>query len=618
MKRNILLIAPMVCLFALSGCNKQTDNYSVNIVEEKMNVDLFSTRKLEVNTNAPGTVLFTSSNPEVVKVDKDGVIKTSSLEGEAVITAKVGKFEDTCTINVVATGELSFAFANDTFTIEKGYTFKIPYVASYNGKDVTESLKLDYTSNDSDVVKVVDVVESGVIGLYGNKNGSTEITVYTQFGNGYISELLNVDVVTSSYVISSEGLQGGINSYETNIYMFSDNPNHKTELDVSNFKVYCAGKEIENAGINFSIENTSIARIEGDKLVPISVGTTNMAVSYLETTFNVKVNVNKETIALNKNVLINKLVENTVNFTSDNIAGNIQDIKIAANNQSIFKNYAPSTKVATIDNDLIPFDTKYLEEQTLVAETDKAVYTFDSKIYTAVVRTVDDLKALSNACKVSEGLYEGYVILANDINYEDSGKPLFEMTGPAGGHVDTTHGFAGIFDGNGYTISNFKSSAAYTSLFGSSLNPRGTIKNIALTGMKIIHEKTSAITQVGYGTMVNVYIRVTQVTTSSTGAALYARWMSGAAPMCRGVYIDYGETPIKASASFIPSTYQDAGKQMFTVVSGTYRTDSPHGVNYSSYKELNKDLPNQKGYLPYPYWNTEGSLSFAHYHTQSF
>ena len=48
--------------------------------------------------------------------------------------------------------------------------------------------------------------------------------------------------------------------------------------------------------------------------------------------------------------MINKLVENTVNFTGDNIAGNIQDIKIANPIKSEVRNFLTSGKQVEIVN----------------------------------------------------------------------------------------------------------------------------------------------------------------------------------------------------------------------------------------------------------------------------
>lgn len=616
MKRNNLsLILPLILVSFATGCNSNQNDYSLDIVEQSVNVDLFSSYKLNIDTNTKGTILYSSNNPSVANVDENGLITTFSIEGEATISAKIGDYEDTCLINVIASNELFFEVNNDNIVIEKGYTFKIPFNATYNGLDVTDNLKLDYTSNDETIVKVVDVIEPGVIGLYGNLVGSTEITVYAPYKNGYISQLINVEVVSSNYVISSEGLEGGVGNYEANIYIFSNNPNHRTSLDVSNFKVYCSGVEIEEAIIQFDIADQNIIRLEGNKVMPVKIGTTTMTVSYLETSYEVKVNVIKETLMLDKNILIDKHIENVVDFSSDDIIGNIVDVRIIANDETIFGTYYSTTKQLKIDNDLIPIDTKYLSNQKLKIETDKAFYICESRIYTSIIRTLQDLKTLSDVCKVSDGLYEGYVILANDIDYELSGTPIFEMPGPTGGYVDTLHGFAGIFDGNGYAIKNYRSSKSYTSLFGSSLHQRGTITNLAITGVSLKHGKTSAITQVGYGTISNVYIQVDEVTSDCNGSGVYARWVSNAVPIYKGVVIDYGDTPIEAHTGFIPTTYQDNGKQIFAIVSGTYR--KTNGVYYSSHKEMDDDLVNQRGYLPYPYWNNKNSLSFANYHTQS-
>ena len=59
MKRNNLsLILPLILVSFATGCNSNQNDYSLDIVEQSVNVDLFSSYKLNIDTNTKGTILY--------------------------------------------------------------------------------------------------------------------------------------------------------------------------------------------------------------------------------------------------------------------------------------------------------------------------------------------------------------------------------------------------------------------------------------------------------------------------------------------------------------------------------------------------------------------------------
>ncbi len=89
-------------------------------------VSVGSTYNLKANNlitvGTEGTVTYTSSNPNYVSVDANGII-TGAFPGKAVITATDGSHSATCTVTVSGTaGRAAWSYDSDTYTLTFGTT----------------------------------------------------------------------------------------------------------------------------------------------------------------------------------------------------------------------------------------------------------------------------------------------------------------------------------------------------------------------------------------------------------------------------------------------------------------------------------------------------------------
>ncbi|MGN1032009.1 MAG: InlB B-repeat-containing protein [Intestinibacter sp.] len=124
-------------------------------------------------------------------------------------------------------------------------------------------------------------------------------------------------------------------------------------------------------------------------------------------------------------------------------------------------------------------DGKYTFTMPSESVTVKAVFKSDGKI---TISTVEELKSFQEAVDKGNTFEENTIILANDIDLVNE-----EWT-PIGGHSAKSGAipgggvFAGIFDGQGYTIKGMKISSVANAGYGLFGNVSGTVKNLTVEG----------------------------------------------------------------------------------------------------------------------------------------
>ena len=141
-------------------------------------------------------------------------------------------------------------------------------------------------------------------------------------------------------------------------------------------------------------------------------------------------------------------------------------------------------------------------EKEVTILSDGAVCSVPLLFATAVI-TQEDLTSGSEAESFSEIIfgqsgYTGYFLLGSDIDLKN-GNAISPNTGNADGQ------FAGIFDGCGYSIANYKVTENFKALFGN-LAATGEIKNLKVTGVELTSGLwLGALVCRNYGTISDVY-----------------------------------------------------------------------------------------------------------------
>ncbi len=135
------------------------------------------------------------------------------------------------------------------------------------------------------------------------------------------------------------------------------------------------------------------------------------------------------------------------------------------------------------DYSAVSYATENDGTQTLIAVTANKLYKFNYQSVTKVIEKAEDLHYVRRDYTVSsygnKGCYDGVLtgtfVLVNDIDC--TGLELAN----SGKYWENSRGFAGIFDGRGYTISNL--TVSENGLFGAV--SKATIKNVNFAGVKL-------------------------------------------------------------------------------------------------------------------------------------
>lgn len=131
---------------------------------------------------------------------------------------------------------------------------------------------------------------------------------------------------------------------------------------------------------------------------------------------------------------------------------------------------------------------------------------------------IADYQGIGTTSGVDLKRYGGYFELGNNIdlngaNYEGFHNWYNGVSTVVGGVSgwDKTGGFQGVFDGCGYTVSNFAISGS-TGMFGGVIGQNGVVKNVGFTNVSFnAGSNTSGLTQNLFGKVENIYFQVNQL-----------------------------------------------------------------------------------------------------------
>lgn len=187
------------------------------------------TATLTPNNSTDKTILWSSSNTSIAKVE-DGKI-TALQKGECVITATTqdGSIKAECKVIVIPVSVKSIELSNLNMQILDGEISKLNYTIL---PDNTENKNVTWQSSSPDVVSVDN---NGNISAL--KIGSSTITVTTEDGNCTSSCKVTVSDITGFMKLTFSGSVAIINGYVTgNVYCFIKNTSSKditlTKLEV--------------------------------------------------------------------------------------------------------------------------------------------------------------------------------------------------------------------------------------------------------------------------------------------------------------------------------------------------------------------------------------------------
>ncbi len=432
---------------------------------------------------------FVSSNPEVASVDAYGRI-VANRAGEAVITVSYGELSKTCTITVGFNGILpTLTFEEsiaDNVQVGIGESINLGAYVTFNNVSYTDAT-ITYTYSDD----TIGVVEEGLFTPV--KVGTTAVTITASWRG-----MEGVDTLTKTINLTAINVvEMLVNGGEANLTLYNIALLGGNEYEVSKDFVVEAkenGVAIPADRISISVEgDEEILRYENGKIYGVKPGETTVVVSVTDQFGEVY----EERVSV---TVLTSIGDYDTQIAFSAYDGELPITDIFGADVELISAYAGDKQLAinaSKDGVLGLTTTKEgPSEQQITVYSDTQAWNLNLLVYSGIIDEAKDLdmfylgsdRNCTNAAFAEEDTFDGYYILANDIDCtgyifgaskEAGGATPKNLQNPAGiGSTSMLNvGLTGVFDGRGYSITNFTPNGA--GLFAA-ING-GTLKNVKIS-----------------------------------------------------------------------------------------------------------------------------------------
>ncbi len=569
----LLILMTVSTIFTLAACNLNScdnggnnggDNGGDTPVENTLlanktsftlivgDIDAFTVGGYEDEEGV--TLQYTIDNPSVATVSQEGQIEAIG-EGEATITATYGEqfvtakvyssFGDTVPeliINGATVASLSnsdqyninahIKFNNKIFGLDRGlkltYTSTKPAIATVDENGVVSCI-----AGADDVVEVI--VTASWNGFDGNTTKSMQKTVTFNISNN-VTFLIN-DETSTGYTVYTLPTWGGVS--------------YQNEIDF----VYTAkfgNEDIPNSEITATLSDNTMATVENNKLKGLSYGTTGSTTVTLSFTRGGKpyekvipITIKRPTAKFSEKLPYFSIYYGYYKNPENNFANTKLETTLFGGD-ALVDAYQDGAMLNVNDGYVLGVKGNYdcVTQTSLVVGSDKGIYEVDVEAYGHVIQTAQDLLVF-DIDKANKQVI-GYFEVINDIDATDiiflhgNGKRPNSQKWDWGGGFgyvytgnDGSTGFSGVFEGNGYVISNLV--MAYNrkynewgtnrrGIFGCIFSYEGkspVIRNIAFENADLSQCNLIANSIITQTTLENVFIRTVENNVTSKGDIVY-------------------------------------------------------------------------------------------------
>ncbi|QXE20057.1 Ig-like domain-containing protein [Clostridium sp. 001] len=294
--------------------NDQKPSYSFNITPNLVNIKKGQTQQLTVVVSENGTtienptLIYTSSDKNIVKVDSNGLV-TGVNEGSCNIDVTYHGDYDIVNGNVLATVAAEYNYvlsaSPETISVNVGETSQITTSVTNYGT-IVNNPTINYSSDNN---SIASVNSSGLVTA--SASGSANIIVnYIGLDNKTYSKTIPVAVAQAhNYILSVSPASIRVENGSTQ------------QISAS---VTDKGIAVSNPTLTYNSDNTAVATVNNTGLVTsISVGSANIIVSYVGEDGNTYTKI----IAVTINAVLTKTIAITLG-TSDTESPNPNKIKL--------------------------------------------------------------------------------------------------------------------------------------------------------------------------------------------------------------------------------------------------------------------------------------------------
>ena len=515
----------LYCMFVVSvllslsimigGCSKDIKddsgeplNKSIIFNDKSVSISLMDSVVLEpIVNNISETLVWSSEDNSIVSVDSIGKI-TGLKEGSTKITVKAGEIFADIKVIVLSEGLLpEIILDNDDIKIFVTDTYQITPIIRFNNKDYLDGT-FSYSTTDDNIIKVTEQGKIEAVGM-----GEANILIKGEWrGMDTNAMMRELHVLVKPNMDITLALPSDIYVTNTNI----DGVEYKNEVKPT--IVLYNREEIETPKKDYIIDigdkNILEYNIDKKTIVGKSEGKTTLQVKYeLDNGFLVTSNIldiNVEYPTKTSDAPIDlELANNQLNDGIKDIAeGEILKI-IDISTDETFEVYKK--------------DSGILKDKVVFGNRKWKLYNKDFAVVcnvtamTKIINTQEDFLKIYEYMKTDEkGVYDGYVVLGNDIDLSQkidykkrwaTGMCPFNYDNLANdwGVLESYKGLVGTFDGRGHTVKGLQ--VATFGLFNN-IASTGVVKNVAFTDVRFDGTDAAVFARHNNGTIDNVFISI--------------------------------------------------------------------------------------------------------------
>lgn len=512
----LVVIAAAMC-FSFAACTGASDSTSmqpitVTLSKNEAELDLYESTILTAEVaNTEEAVVWSSSDETVAAVEGGKV--TALKEGVAIISATVNEASDKCTLTVNAPDEEPTLTLNETsMSLNKGESDVIQPTLTYKGGELDAAY-----SYESSAPAIVSVSAEGV--AEGVAVGAATVTVTATYLTFTAVCEVSVTVLDNvSLALSEENVRMAMNGGAKTI----------TVTVTEN------GKPIENPEIVWTAEYIDVVTVENGVLTPVGEGESEVTAEYTSEAgkkYTAKLNVEVYFTETDKGQAKNPInLDKGAEGASAFAELDLSDVGLAA--ESIRK----ITDISGERTSIIDFETSENKlmlkkahltsgERTLRIYYEQETFTLKVIVATKILKTAEhviNLKDYLEADEADTNKTGGYFLLGNNIDMNNANVAgIVDTSGfTAGtGYKDQFKTvFNGMFDGRGYSISNFNIHQNFGSLFGKVEG--GTIRNVAFVNADVTAPNNAAVIAFVFGggsVMQDVFVNGSIAITGESG-----------------------------------------------------------------------------------------------------
>ena len=496
-----LIVSTLSVLVACDG-NEEVLPKSLNITEESIEIEVG--QDIAVNVvleNLEGNIQWEVSDASVASVS--GKVVTGLKVGETIIKAKIGEYEDSCSVKVIApssVGTLSVDY--ESISLNQGSKLSVNATVTYKGEKV-EGLVYEWTeSSNSTVVTLNPTGSKCEVNATGF--GASTVTVKTTHLGVELIKTLSVTVIRDVSV-EIENLTLGESGYNLSLVTYV--PEGMENEVISEFepivKAYVNGDEVSIGEYALETAGDAVV-IEGNKIKANKAGNAVVTLTYEDESGEIDLVINVTVSTVNVNIA--QIIDfdkdaNLVVLDKEQFLGNVTSVRLGDEELTY--------EVAEGKLRISGYKEANVGETSLVITTDVSAYNLKALVVTMVIDSKADLDRLGTVSKVGTAVWDGYFVLGCDIEYNGVFNTFCGEL--QGGTWGGTTGFVGTFDGRGYVIKGFKTAGAFGGLFGT-IGNTGVVKNVGFVDAEIKDsaDRSGIVAAFVYGKIQNVFVEVKQ------------------------------------------------------------------------------------------------------------